>query len=81
MHSFAYGHLSRESPGVRCPVKKVFDERRPDSEPRIRTVFGALAAMSTIVPVIVDRPGHGRNRWTWGPVRLICRAAHAPYSG
>ncbi|MFE7044111.1 hypothetical protein ACFU9X_33190, partial [Streptomyces atratus] len=71
MHSFTYGHLPSEGPGVRCPVKKVFDQRLPDSEPTPRTVFGTLAAMFGTVPGMGGAGGHGT-----GPFDLpLCSCA------
>lgn len=65
--------------GLTPAGKRVFDERLPDSEPKLRSVFGTLAALFGAVPVIMDRDGH--EPMVTGPVRSVCRAARAPYSG
>ncbi|MFE4337050.1 hypothetical protein ACFRQM_49375, partial [Streptomyces sp. NPDC056831] len=52
--------------GLTPAGKKVFDGRLPDSEPKLRTVFGTLTARFGTAPVIADREGHRLSRWSRG---------------
>ncbi|GAB2901396.1 hypothetical protein GCM10027074_78470 [Streptomyces deserti] len=46
--------------------KKAFDKRLPNSEPRLREVFGKLQAKHGTVLVVVDQPDRSALcRWRW----------------
>lgn len=57
--------------------KKAFDKRLPNSEPKLREVFGKLQAKHGTVLVVVDQPASSvpcRWRWpgTWAARSPIC---------
>ncbi len=46
--------------------KKAFDKRLPNSQPKLREVFGKLQAKHGTVLVVVDQPASiGLCRWRW----------------